>query len=112
MQDLFEIYNETPHTSLNNIEPQNVTKANEADIWAYQYLKPVKTKSVELVPFHLKVNDIVRESHENTAFIRAYNEQFSKEIFKVAQMFRMQSIPMYKIEDFLNELIKGIFLWI
>lgn len=112
MQDLVESYNETPHTSLNNIEPQNVTKAKEADIWAYQYWKPVKTKSVELVPFHLKVNDIVRVSHENTAFIRAYNEQFSEEIFKVAQMFRMQSIPMYKIKDFLNELIKGIFLWI
>lgn len=58
MQDLVESYNETPHTSLNNIGPQNVTKANEADIWAYQYLKPVKTKSVELVPFHLKVYDM------------------------------------------------------
>lgn len=61
MQDSVESYNnETPHTSLNNTGPQNVTKANEADIWAYQYLKPVKTKSVELVPFHmhLKVYDM------------------------------------------------------
>lgn len=68
MQDLVESYNETPHTSLNNTAPQNVTKANEADIWAHQYLKPVKTKSVKLVPFHLKVNDMVRVSHENTTF--------------------------------------------
>lgn len=106
LQDLVESYNETPHTSLNNTAPQNVTKANEADIWAYQYLIPVK-KSVKLVPCHLKVNDMVRVSHENTAFKRAHNEQFSKEIFKVAQRFRMQSIPVYKIKDFSNELIKG-----
>lgn len=109
LQDLVESYNETPHTSLNNTAPQNVTKANEADIWAYLYLKPVKTKSVKLVPFHLKVNDMVRVSHENTTFKRPYNEQFSKEIFKVAQRFRMQSIPMYKIKDFSNELFKGNF---
>lgn len=96
-------------THLKNIAPQNVTKANKADIWAYQYLKPVKTKSVKLVPFHLKVNDMVRVSHENTAFKRAYNEQFFKEIFKVAQRFRMQNIAMYKINDFSNELIKGNF---
>lgn len=44
---------------------------------------------------------MVRVSHENTAFKRAYNEQFSKEIFRVAQM--------YKIKDFSNELVKGNF---
>lgn len=62
-----------------------------------------------LTPYKLKVNDIVRVSHENAVFKRAYNEQFSKEIFKVAQRFRMQSIPMYKIKDFSNEPIKGNF---
>ena len=52
---------------------------------------------------------MVRVSHENAVFKRAYNEQFSKEIFQVAQRFRMQSIPMYKIKDFSNEPIKGNF---
>lgn len=62
-----------------------------------------------LTPYKLKVNDMVRVSHENAVFKRAYNEQFSKEIFKVAQRFRMQGIPMYKIKDFSNEPIKGNF---
>lgn len=52
---------------------------------------------------------MVRISHENAVFKRAYNEQFSKEIFKVAQRFRMQGIPMYKIKDFANETIRGNF---
>ena len=94
---------------MGNISPKDVNKRNEADVWAYQYLKPVKTKGVKLAPYKLKVNDMVRVSHENTVFKRAYNEQFSKEIFKVAQRFRMQGISMYKIKDFSNEPIKGNF---
>lgn len=38
-----------------------------------------------------------------------YQEQFSQEIFKVAQRFRMQSMVMYTIKDFSNELIKRKF---
>lgn len=52
---------------------------------------------------------MVRISHENAVFKRAYNEQISKEIFKVAQRFRMQGIPMYKIKDIANETIRGNF---
>lgn len=102
-------YNETPHKSLGNVAPKHVTKVNEADVWAYQYLKPAKTKGAKRKPFHLKVNDMVRISHENTVFKRAYNEQFSKEMFKISQRFRMQGIPMYKVKDFSNEEIKGNF---
>lgn len=65
-------YNETPHKSLGNVAPKQVTKVNEADVWAYQYLKPAKTKGAKRKPFHLKVNDMVRISHEHTVFKRAY----------------------------------------
>jgi hypothetical protein len=107
--DIVQSYNETPHTSLGNVSPKDVNKRNEADVWAYQYLKPVKTQGAKVAPYKLKVNDMVRVSHENTVFKSAYNEQFSKEIFKVAQRFRMQGISMYKIKDFSNESIKGNF---
>jgi hypothetical protein len=109
LPDVVQSYNETPHRSLGNISPKDVNKRNEVDVWAYQYLKSVKTKGVKLAPYKLKVNDMVRVSHENTVFKRAYNEQFSKEIFKIAQRFRMQGISMYKIKDFSNESIKGNF---
>lgn len=52
---------------------------------------------------------MVRISHENTVFKRAYNEQFSKEIYKISQRFRMQGIPMYKIKEFSDEVVKGNF---
>lgn len=109
LNEFVQSYNKTPHTSLGFTSPRDVTKANEADVWAYQYLKPVKIKSFKRTPFQLKADDMVRISHENAVFKRAYNEQFSKEIFKVAQRFRMQGIPMYKIKDFANETIRGNF---
>ena len=33
LQDIVKSYNATPHRSLNNIPPKNVSKNNEADIW-------------------------------------------------------------------------------
>lgn len=37
---LVESYNSTPHRSLGNIAPNDVNKENEADLFAYMYLKP------------------------------------------------------------------------
>ena len=44
LNDLVESYNKTLHSSLGNISTKDVTKRNEADVWAYQYLKPIKAK--------------------------------------------------------------------
>jgi hypothetical protein len=43
---LVETYNATPR-SLNNIAPKDVNETNEADMWAYMYLKP-KLMKVEI----------------------------------------------------------------
>lgn len=39
LQRLVDNYNATPHRSLNYVAPKDVTKENEADLWAYMYLK-------------------------------------------------------------------------
>ena len=38
-QRLVDNYDATPHRSLNHIAPKDVTKENEADLWAFVYLK-------------------------------------------------------------------------
>ena len=45
LQDIVDSYNVTPHRSLNKIAPKEVNKDNEADIWAFMYLKPKKNKT-------------------------------------------------------------------
>ena len=39
LEDLVKSYNASPHRSLNNIAPKDVTEQNTADLWAYMYLK-------------------------------------------------------------------------
>lgn len=98
LDDLVKSYNSTPHKSLNNTAPKDVTGENEADLWAYMYLKPSTPTGV--TPYQFKVKDLVRVSHTNMIFKRSYDEPFSREIFKIVKRFRMQNIPMYRIKDF------------
>jgi len=90
--------------SCNNIAPNDVNETNEADLWTYMYLKPTlinvkkeTTKRKKL--FRFKIGQLVRISHQQRALIRAYNEQWSYEVFKIKRRLQMQSIPMYKLVD-------------
>ena len=113
LQYIVNSYNVTPHRSLNNIAPKYANKDNEADIWAFMYLKPkiikLKMKNRAAQKYRFKVGDMVRISRINMIFDRSYDEHFTREIFKIRNRFRMQAIPMYRLKDFMNEPIKGNF---
>ena len=114
LQYIVDSYNVTPHRSLNNIAPKDVSKDNEADIWAFMYLKPkiikLKMKNRAAQKYRFKVGDMVRISRINMIFDRSYDEHFTREIFKIRNRFRMQAIPMYRLKDFMNEPIKKNFM--
>ena len=123
LQKLVQSYNSTPHRSLNNIAPKDVNDTNSANLWAFLYLAPSQSKS--------KINDktqgkktkttkrkqlykfrkgqLVRISHQRKIFTRAYNEQWSYEVFKIYKRFQIQAIPMYKLKDLLELEIDGNF---
>lgn len=112
IDDLDEIiasYNDTSHRSLNNLTPNQITKDNEADVWAYMYLKKSGAKKKGKPIYRFKVNDLVRISFARHPFRRAYQEQYTAEVFKVSKRFLMQGIPMYKLKDLNDESIKGNF---
>lgn len=114
LQKLVGNYNSTPHRSLNFTAPKDVNKNNEADLWAYMYLrKPAKkTKSISkkrVVPYKFKIADLVRISHMKHPFRRAYQQQYTTEIFKIAKRYRKQGIPMYKLKDWNDDPIIGSF---
>lgn len=79
------------------------------------YLKPTsKTKDDKKAKrrrrlFRFKIGQLVRISQQRRAFIRAYNEQWSYEVFKIKRRFQMQGISMYKLVDLLESDIKGNF---
>lgn len=56
LKDIVKSYNATPHKCLNNVSPKDVSKNNEADIWAHMYLKPKNSKT-NVTPNHFKIGD-------------------------------------------------------
>lgn len=55
------------------------------------------------------IGQLVRISHLKDVFTRSYDEQWSYEVYKVSRRFMLQGIPMYKLQDLLQEQIQGIF---
>lgn len=105
---IVENYNNTTHGSLNGLSPNEINKNNEADVWAFMYLKKrPKTKSKPT--FFLKLGDLVRISLSKQPFRRAYQEQYTAEVFRVSGRLLKQGIPMYKLKDLKDEMIKGLF---
>lgn len=108
LQNIVKNYNSTPHRSLNDLAPNQVNKNNEADVWAFIYLKKrprVKTKP----KYAFQVGDLVRISFIKAPFRRAYQEQYTTEVFRVSSRLLKQGIPMYRLVDLKNEEVKGLF---
>ena len=55
------------------------------------------------------MGDLVCIRFTKQPFRRAYQEQFTTEVFKVSARLLKQGIPMYKLKDLMNESIKGLF---
>ncbi|KAK3107407.1 hypothetical protein FSP39_013884 [Pinctada imbricata] len=119
LPQLVNNYNSTPHRSLNDIAPKDVDKDNEADVWAFMYLKgkrrpkskkisSIKRKKRNII-YQFKLNQLVRLSHLKHVFHRGYQQQFTGEIFKIYKRFHIQGIPMYKVKDFNGDIIDGNF---
>ena len=119
LPQLVSNYNSTPHRSLNDIAPKDVDKDNEADVWAFMYLKgkrrpkskkisSIKRKKRNII-YKFKLNQLVRLSHLKHVFHRGYQQQFTGEIFKIYKRFHIQGIPMYKVKDFNGDIIDGNF---
>lgn len=110
LQKIVNTYNSSPHSSLNNVAPINVNVNNEANLWAYMYLKKSnKIKTSSIGQFKYNIGDMIRISHLKGHFQRSYEEQWSTEIFKIKSKFLMQGIPMYKLIDFSDDPVTGNF---
>ncbi|XP_033725174.1 uncharacterized protein LOC117315138 [Pecten maximus] len=117
LQKFVDSYNATPHRSLNGTAPKDVNDNNQADLFAYMYLRK-KTKKVKRKktlnrkkpnPYRFKIGSLVRISHTKQLFKRAYQQQWSSEIFKINKRVLMQGIPLYRLIDFLGDIIQGNF---
>jgi hypothetical protein len=101
LQKLVAGYNKTVHRSI-KIAPKDMTDDKWWDI--YKPRGVIKKK-----PYTIRVGDSVRVSYLSNAFTRAFDQQFSREVFVVTGRYRKRGIPLYKIEDMNGQSIDGTF---
>ena len=106
---LVDSYNKTWHSSI-RMAPNDVTTTNEKEVWFEQYLPKETDKfSRRLAPYRFRVGDVVRVSFTRRALEREYDQRWSEELFRIYKRFRRQNLPMYKIEDFTADPLRGTF---
>ena len=110
LQKFAKGYNETVHRTI-DMRPINVRRDNEEEARVATYLsRKMHQRPIKKSRFKFKVGDYVRISHTRNIFTRAYDESWTGEIFKVAQRFMRDGVPIYRLTDYNGtEEIKGSF---
>ena len=113
LQDIVHSYNNTFHSGI-QMEPAYVNEHNENVLWWQMYLPDEfftgkKVKKFRKKPFELSVGDHVRISHPPEKLKRKYDQNWTSEIFQIAERFHRYEIPIYKLQDIAGEPVKGTF---
>jgi hypothetical protein len=112
LPDLVHNYNNTIHSSLGQWAPVEVNEANQIKVWSHLYVKPmIKRLQVKetLSKFVFKVGDLARISYLRKQFTKEQDLRWTEELFKIHSRRRRQGIPVYRLRDFHDEVLKGIF---
>ena len=100
---LVHAYNNTVHSSI-KMKPSDVTKNDEHDIRRRLYSKNGST----LKRYKFKLKSLVRISKTKRTFKKGYLPNWSEEIFTITSR-ENKGRPVYQIEDFNGEPVKGKF---
>ena len=127
-------YNNATHGSV-GLAPSDVNAKNEDEVRYQQFLireKKNRKKSIKIKldakssekslkktiakarhfaakPFKFKEGDTVRVSYLKDLFKRAYDVNYSHELFRVARAYRREGLPVYALRDWDNDPVKGVF---
>ena len=109
-------YNHSNHRSIDATPFEAWHNLTNAELWSRQYLPPTtvaraKPKKLprERSGFKFSVGDHVKLHFLSTKFDRAYHQSWTSEFFTIITRKKQQSIPVYKVKDYRNEVITGWF---
>ena len=103
-------YNNTFHSGI-KMKPSEVNSFHRKQIWNEMYENPYLQNKVRVphVRYKYKVNDVVSISKLRTGFHRGWHQNFTNELFIVVERTKKQGIPHYRLKDYKNRTIEGIF---
>ena len=124
LQDIVHSYNNTLHSSI-GIAPVSVTRGNERDVWDYQYVinsrhyRKTLERALRLTrrkkrkksyPYKYSIGETVRAAYfARKPFHRAYDEQFTGEVFTVRARKIIDGVSVYYLTDYGGENVDGHF---
>ena len=103
-------YNHTYHRSI-GMTPTEASRTSDLELWNILYQPKSSNKKVRdstQKPL-FKVNDVVRLSTMRKTFGKTYDQHFTRELFVVSDSSFKEYIPVYRLKDFDNDPIDGIF---
>ena len=108
LQHFVDSYNHTFHSSI-HMTPAEALKTSDCVLFKTQYSPLLSTKPFTIQKFKLKVGDKVRMSMLKSKFEKAYDRNFTTEIFEVNSRKRTDGIPQYTLKDYNENVLEGIF---
>ena len=110
-------YNNSPHTRLGNLSPNEAANLSLHKLWSIVYEKEkiprLKQRKLRRKPkvrplTQLRVGDKVRISKIQKLF-KKYDTNYSSEIFEIISVEIKSRVPVFRIKDQQNSIISGIF---
>ena len=105
IDQIAENYNNTPH-SAHGLKPIDVTEENRQEVYDKMY--PNRNKSV-ICKFN--IGDRVRKIREKTLFEKGYTQNWSDEIYKIADIRQSNGICWYILKTLGEEKVYGIWYY-
>lgn len=106
LSDLTHAYNSRYHRSI-GMRPIDVNASNQKELFIRMYGDPAKWHINEAVPKY-KSGELVRISRIKSTFERGFDENYSREVYKIAKILTTTPIT-YKLISLKNENLVGRF---
>ena len=104
IDEVTHAYNNRYHRTI-KMRPVDVTVANQAQVRSNIYCVTTTPQK----RFRYDIGEWVRISYLKRTFHREYEEQWTRELFKVIGRARMQGKPVYTLEDYAGDPVLGTF---
>ena len=108
LDDALSIYHNREHRSIGMSPNEGDKEENESTIRKIYHQKYREADTHKKKPKYSR-NQTVRISIERYRFIRGYYTNFTEEFFYIDKVLTNQPIPRYKLRDYNDQPIKGVF---
>lgn len=103
LDNLVDAYNSSIHRTI-KMAPKDVTPYKVLEVYTNTHRNDIKTRKNP----KYQVGDYVRISKYKHVFEKGYDENWTREIFKIVQVVKRQPV-VYKLCDLTDETIEGVF---